>query len=53
MIDNILKFCPKLKSIIENRAKMPTELERIEALEAAVSDLALAQLEAQKNETIS
>lgn len=53
MIDNILKFCPKLKSIIENRKKMPTELERIEALEAAVSDLALAQLEAQKNETIS
>ncbi len=40
-LDKFLEKCPKLKALIESKKEQPTDSQRIEALEAAVGELAV------------
>ncbi|MGN0533282.1 MAG: hypothetical protein ACI4IK_02880 [Eubacterium sp.] len=42
--DYVLKNCPKIREIIENKKDVPTTEDRLEALENAVADLTLQSL---------
>ncbi len=40
-LEKLLEKCPKLKALIEAKQEQPTDSQRIEALEAAVGELAV------------